>query len=74
MGGAGGNLGGTLAAVGRGAPVVSPRPASEPAEGRPLSGWVAGGFWGRDSAGMIIYGRPVPGAGGLSWCRRPGAG
>jgi hypothetical protein len=42
-GGTGGNLGGTLAAVGRGAPVVSP-PGSESAAGRPLQGWAAGGF------------------------------
>ena len=36
-----GNPGGS----GKGAPVVSPRPGDESANGRPLGGRVAGGYW-----------------------------
>ena len=62
-GDAGGDLGGTLAAVGMGAPVVSPARV-ESAGGRPW-GWVAGGFRGCDSSNMIIFGWPTAGLGGV---------
>ena len=45
MGGVGGNLGGTLVAVGKGAPVVSPHSGDESANGRPLGGGWPGGYW-----------------------------
>ena len=66
MGGAGGNLGGTLAAVGKGAPVVSPRSNDESANGRPLRGGRSGGFRRWDHTGMIIYGQPATGLAGRS--------
>jgi hypothetical protein len=59
--GAGGNPGGTLAAVGRVVPVVSSPPGKESAAGRPLLGWAVGGFSEVEPASMIIYGRPAAG-------------
>jgi hypothetical protein len=63
-GGAGGNLGRTLAAVGRGAPVVSPRPESESANGRPLGAGGRGAVAGqRNHLGAACCRvRPVAGA------------
>ena len=49
------------AAVGKGAPVVSPRPGDESANGRPLGGGWPGGFRGWDPRSMIIYGKSATG-------------
>ena len=67
-GGAGGDLGGTLAAVGKGAPVVAPCQGDESANGRPIRGGWPGGFRGWDTTSMIIYGRRrlvLPAAAGM---------
>jgi hypothetical protein len=86
MGGAGGNLGGTLAAVGKGAPVVSPRPeVSRPKAVLIRGGWPGGLVGGTPEAGSVprppgaavpAAGRPAGEEGGAwvssGWRRVPG--
>ena len=51
--------------------MVSPRPEKSRPKAVLIRGRVAGGgFRGRESAGMIIFGQAAPGLVGWSWRRR----